>query len=357
MTEINRAIINKIEEETDSENLLEIAFKLNEQIDVIVNEYSGKWEIPDLSSLKNMILIGLGGSAIGGDLLRTAMIDQLKIPAVMLRDYTVPAFVGNDTLCLCASYSGNTEETLAAYKECRDRGARIITVSTGGKLKEMAIEDGNIFCEVPKGFQPRAALGISFTAQLVILMKAGLLKSNLDELKSASNMLKQTAGKWMNWRKIDENPPLELAAKLTDKLPVIYGVAGWTSTMAYRWRCQFNENAKKYAASTEFPELNHNEIVGWEGNEDFYKDMFVIFLRTGEDHPRTQARMDLTAKIISEKAPVMEIKASGDNRIEKIYYLILFGDLLSIYVAYLNKKDPADISVIHRLKRELAKIN
>ena len=357
MNEITPEFVNKIREKLDGENLLDTAFKLYRQIDNIVEIAKKEWNLPSFSKKPdNILLIGLGGSAIGGDLLRTLFNEELKIPATLCRSYNIPAFVSEDTLCICASYSGNTEEALSAYQQCRERGAHIIAVSTGGRLKEMADRDGMTFFPIPTGYQPRAALGTSLTSQILILMAVGILKDYSAELKAASQKIKEIAYKWENWKVPSENPPLELAMKLIDKIPVIYGSAGWMSTMAYRWKCQFNENAKRYAISGEFPELNHNEVVGWEGNEDFYDKMSVIFLRNDMDHPRIKARMDLTAGIIREKAPVTEITAEGNNNLEKLLFMVLYGDLLAIYLAYLIGREPADISVIHRLKAELAKL-
>lgn len=357
MKEITPEFINEIREELDSENLLYTAFDLHRQIENIMETAEKEWNLPRFSQkTDNILLIGLGGSAIGGDLLRTLFNEELKIPATLCRNYNIPGYVSENTLCICASYSGNTEEALAAYQQCMDRGARIIAVSTGGRLKELAERDGMTFLPIPSGYQPRAALGISFTSQILILMAAGILGDYKGELTAASHKIEKIAHKWKNWKTLSENPPLELAITLINKIPVIYGSAGWMSTMAYRWKCQFNENAKRYAIFGEFPELNHNEVVGWEGDEGFYEEMSVIFLRNDMDHPRIRARMDLTADIIREKASVAEIWAEGSNNLEKLFFMVLFGDLLAIYLAYLIGREPADISVIHRLKAELAKL-
>lgn len=356
MKEITPGFINETRKKLDTENLLDTAFDLYKQIDNIL-ETGSMWNLSQFSRKpENVLLIGLGGSAIGGDLLRNLFSEDLKIPMGLCRNYNIPGYVGENSLCICASYSGNTEEALTAYQQCLDRGAHIIAVSTGGKLKDLAERDGMTFLSIPAGYQPRAALGLSFTSQILILMQTGILRDYSMELKAASRMVKETAEKWRNWKTPADNPPLELAMKLTDTIPVVYGSAGWMATMAYRWKCQFNENAKRYAIFGEFPELNHNEVVGWEGNEDFYKNMFVMFLRNDRDHPRIRARMDLTADIIREKAPVAEISAEGANNLEKLFYMVLYGDLAAIYLAYLVGREPADISVIHRLKAELAKL-
>ncbi len=357
MKEIIPDFINETGEKLDSEKLLDTAFNLSQQIENIMKTAKDEWNLPHFSKKPdNILLIGLGGSAIGGDLLRTLFNEDLKIPATLCRNYNVPGYVSENSLCICASYSGNTEEALTAYQQCLDRGAHIIAVSTGGRLKELAERDGMTFLPIPSGYQPRAALGISFTSQLLILIAAGILRDYSAELKAASHKIEKIARKWRNWKTPSENPPLELAMKLIDKIPVIYGSAGWMATMAYRWKCQFNENAKRYAIFGEFPELNHNEVVGWEGSEKFYEKLFVIFLRNDLDHPRIRARMDLTADIIREKASVAEILAEGENNLEKLFYMVLFGDLLAIYLAYLTGREPADISIIHRLKAELAKL-
>jgi len=354
MKQITPQEIEKMNKALDPADLLGIAFNLKDQVKRIL-QISKDWNLPKFTP-KNILLMGLGGSAIGGDFVRTLTEGEIRVPVLTCRNYDAPEFVNEDTLCLCASYSGNTEETLSAYMQCMGKGAKIVAISTGGKLKKLADRDGVTFCFIPSGFQPRAALGLSFSAQLVILMKMGLIRNYTDELRSAAEYIGRKSGQWKAWKDPKDNPPLDLALKLHGYIPVIYGYCGYMGTMAYRWKCQFNENAKMSAISQEFPELDHNEIVGWGGPEKFYHDRYVIMLRDEDDPPRIKARIELTGRIISKVTPVVEIYSEGRNRIEKLLYLVLFGDLLTIYSAYLYEKDPSEISAIHQMKAELAKI-
>lgn len=347
-------VVREMESQLDPAGMMSIAFNLDKQITGVL-EISKEWE-PPMFKPNNILIIGLGGSAIGGDLVRALTERECTVPIVMCRDYDIPGFVNENTLCITASYSGNTEETLAAYEKCHRQGAKIVTLSTGGKLKEMAQRDGAPFCEIPAGYQPRAALGLSFTAQLLILSKLGLVKDYREQLKEAAAYVRDLGGRWRSWNDPGENPPLELALNLADKIPIIYGSPGFYGTMAYRWKCQFNENAKAYAVWNVMPELNHNEVVGWEGIKNSYNSKAVVFLRGPEDSPRIKARVDLTAKFISKKAGVMDIYACGENDLQKLFYLILYGDLATIYLAYLYHRDPSTIESIVWLKGELAKI-
>ncbi|MCE1246464.1 MAG: bifunctional phosphoglucose/phosphomannose isomerase [Firmicutes bacterium] len=353
MQTMTPARIRQLHLQLDPGGMLNAAFDLKNQILQILEE-SKSWKVPEFSP-ENILLSGIGGSAIGGELLKSITEKDLKVPAVTCRDYEIPGFVNEKTLCICSSYSGNTEETITTYQLCRERNATMVVVSTGGKLAEMAEKDGVAFCPIPKGYQPRAALGLSLTAQIAVLTKMGIIGDYSDELKSAAVLLGRLSDSWKNWQELPENPPLKLALDIYGHTPVMYGSGGYLGTMAYRWKCQFNENSKMFASWGVLPEINHNEIVGWCGQQQFYNDKFVIFLRDQNNPQRIKTRLDLTREIISKVAGTAEVYPQGNNLIEKVFYYILFGDLLTIYLAYLDTKDPSDIQIINWLKTELAR--
>lgn len=339
----------------DPDGMLDIAYDSKSQVEEILR-ISDAWELPDFSP-KNILICGLGGSAIGGDLVRAIMEKEMKVPVIMCRDYDIPGFVDKDTLCLCISYSGNTEETLSAYRHCRERGAMIIAVSTDGKLSEMTSKDGVCFCRVPAGYQPRAALALSFCAQLLIFMKMKLIKDYRRDLQTSADFLDKLSKEWMEWETPKDNPPLELAMDLMDKIPAIFGSTSFLGTMAYRWKCQFNENTKLLATYGVIPEIDHNEIVGWHNREEFYKDKYIVFLRDQNEPPRIKARVDFTVELLSKIVPVREVYPEGENELEKLFYFVLYGDLVSIYLAYFYGKDPSEIDSIHWLKKKLEESN
>jgi glucose/mannose-6-phosphate isomerase len=264
--------------------------------------------------------------------------------------------VGPDTLCIVSSYSGNTEETLTAYDKCVSRKAMIIAISTGGELEKRSKTNKNIFCKIPDGLQPRAALGYSFSAIFSIIAKSGILHESLFKLAETAEYLKTISEEWSSWTNVDDNPPLKLAMEILDKIPVIYGSSGYAEAMSYRWKCQFNENAKTLCYWSNFPELNHNEIVGWGADENLLEKMCVIMFRDKDEYSRVEDRIKLTKKLLEKKAVVKEVYIKGKNELEKIFYLNMFGDLLTIYLAYLREKDPSEIQAIDWLKNELGKL-
>jgi len=344
-----------LEKRLDPEKLLQTAYNLPRQINDVV-ELSTNWEILE-SDVDNVLMIGMGGSAIGGDLIKAFSEDLLKIPVSTCRNYSVPNFVNSKTLCLISTYSGNTEETLSAYRECLSRKAKIIVVSTNGKIEEQARKNGNTLCKIPGGLHPRSALGYMFSSLYVILVKSGLLSLEIDDLSCTADFLLEVSSKWHSWKDYRDNPPLALALEMEGKIPVIYSSSRFLETLAYRWKCQFNENAKMLSWWAYFPELNHNEIVGWGADKKFREKLHVIILRDPDEYYRTAERIRLTRRLMEDKVPVTELYPLGKNRLDRLFYFILFGDLLSIYTAYLYGKNPAEIDSIHWLKSELEKLD
>lgn len=355
MDDITPAHIKALCEKYDSEGFLGIALKFHRQLEEVLKLWES-WEIA-LDAPDNVIIMGLGGSAIGGDLIRVFSAKHSTAPVLVCRDYHVPEFVGPRTLCIASSYSGNTEETLSSCRDCLDRGAKVVCISTDGKLEKIANGNGLPFYRLPAGLQPRAALGYSFAALYAVFSSAGLIPFGKDELKRAAEFLQETEGRWGKWQGLANNPPLDLAVKLKNRIPVVYGASGWLEVMAYRWKCQFNENAKMFSPWAYFPEMNHNEIVGWGAPPDLLRNLSVIILSDEEVHPRVRARIRLTRTLISKTAPIHQVNPEGETVLEKLLYMVLFGDVLTIYLALLYGKDPAEIDSIHWLKAELANIS
>ncbi len=304
---------------------------------------------------ENIILAGMGGSAIGGDLIRSYLIYELKAPFLVCRNYHLPKLVNHKSLVFISSYSGNTEETLSAYQEAKARKAKIIAITSGGNLLDECRKDGFPFILIPKGFPPRAALGYSYAPVMVILSRLKLIEDKSEEFEKTMNFLKGKRVEYSKERETKGNPAKGLALELYGKAPMIYSSTDYFDAVGYRWKGQLCENSKVLAFNNYFPEFNHNELVGWKVLDHIREKLVVILLKDKEDHPRIQRRMKIVKDIIEkEKVKVIEIESQGENLLSRIFSLIQLGDFTSFYLAILNREDPTPVEVIDYLKRELA---
>lgn len=308
-----------------------------------------------LGQPRNAVILGMGGSAIGGDLVRALLEPVSPVPIAVNREYTLPAYVGPESLVVASSYSGNTEETLTAAEEAARRGARIAAVTAGGRLGQLAKERGWPLITIPGGLSPRAALGYSFVPLLHLFEKAGLCPPVGDALAETAAILDAQRARFGPETPVAQNPAKQLALSLKGKLPLIYGSRGWKGTAAYRWKCQINENAKAPAVWNVFPEVNHNETVGWESPRELTRQVGVVVLRDREDEQRIQVRIDTTKEIMEDAVgSVMEFWAEGRSDVARLFSLVYPGDWVSLYLAILYRNDPTPIRVIDLLKSRLA---
>ena len=292
-----------------------------------------------------LVVCGMGGSAIGGDLAAAAMGDRLTRPLAIARGYELPACLPPDRTVLCSSYSGNTEETLACYTAAEALGTRRIVATTGGELADAARRDGVPVIGLPSGIQPRAAVGYMFTVSAEIAGLAGCGPGLRTEIDSSAAHLTEV-------RDALVDRAAALAEQLEGTIPVIYG-ADLTAPAAYRWKCQQNENGKVPAFSGELPEADHNEIVGWGGAE---RRLSAVFLEDRDQHPRSRERFELTASLIeSEAHAVIPIETEGESRTERLLWAVMLGDLVSLHVAARRGIDPSPVDVIDRLKDQLGR--
>jgi glucose/mannose-6-phosphate isomerase len=325
---------------------IEEAVKIGKEANVKIN----------IKGVQNILLTGLGGSSIGGDLLRSYLAGELDIPFSVNRYYTLPEFVGPQTLVIVSSYSGNTEETISAYKDAIKRKAKILCISTGGEVAKMALKLKHAWLKTPPGLSPRAAIGYSFFPLLVVLNRIGFIKSKDKEIKETIQLLKKKSAIYSN-PESPENAPLKLAEQLKGKLPIVYSPAEHLDTINIRWRGQIAENAKQLSSGNFLPEMNHNELVGWKVLKDLMKQTHVIFLKDVATHKRVAIRSDITKQVISQYAGgVTEISSEGKSLLARLFSLIYFGDWMTLYLAVLNNEDPEPIAVIDFLKNELAKV-
>lgn len=341
----------------DTENMLDLLVSFPRQCEdaLFIGEHTAL-KAGYKKHYSNIVFTGLGGSAISGDIVRECVQDEAGTPIYVNRNYTLPRFVDKNSLVFVVSYSGNTEETLSAYAEALRRGANIIAVTSNGKIKELALKNNNIVVTLPKGYPPRCALGYLFIPAVVILAKLGLIKNKSEEIKGASRLLaglqERTLAPGIKGR---ANISKMVAKKIHGKFPVIYA-SGALGSVVTRWRGQFAENAKTLSSSHVFPEMNHNEIVGWMNPGTVLKNFVAIILRDKQDLPRIKKRMDITVSILKrEKFHVLEVESEGKTFLEGMLSLVYIGDFASFYLSILNRQDPTPVDRITYLKKQLAK--
>ena len=311
----------------------------------------------DVEGIQNVVLAGMGGSAISCDLLISYLSDELKYPAIVNRNYSIPSFTNSNTLFIAVSYSGDTEETLTAVNSALEKGARIIGISSGGKLEDFCKQRDYIHIKIPGGLPPRQALGYLFFPLLFLFERLNFITGKNEEVHETYYYLKEVVTRYNPQTSAGDNLANHIAQTLYHKIPVIYSASSSFSVMPVRWRNQFNENSKAMAFSNIFPELNHNEIMGWEGPEAVNRKLQVIILRDTEETSRNKQRVQITKRILKRKnIPIMEVFAEGHSRLTRLFSLIATGDWASYYLAMLNEVDPIKIGNIDLLKKELSKI-
>ena len=287
--------------------------------------------------INKIVIAGMGGSAISGDLLKTYM-GSSNIPVFVVRDYKVPSFVDEDTLVFAISYSGNTEETISAFEDAVKKKAKIIAIASGGRLASMAKK----VIKIPAGLQPRAALGYLFFPTLGVLTNSNIVDVKSDEITEMLDILSKTN----DFKPFGES----LAKKIQNRIPIIYA-SELLGAVAYRWKTQFNENSKIPAFCHVFSEMNHNEIAGYQTINK--NNFIVIFIRDKEDNDRIKKRMDITKEIISTKVDVGEVFTKGNFLLSRLFSGIYYGDFASYYLALANKIDPTPVTVLENLKKRL----
>jgi glucose/mannose-6-phosphate isomerase len=302
----------------------------------------------------NIVIAGLGGSAIGGDLLKDWAKNQLSIPIEVSREYHLPAYVSKKTLVIITSYSGDTEETLSSFLDALKCKCMIFCISSGGALIKYAQKHKVPYLQVPVGMPPRAALPYMLVPLLVLLEKLGLVKGITEELDEAIVLLKKISyenGPDMQTR---DNFAKTVATHIEETAPAIYGFGVYRS-VAQRFKQQFNENAKSAAKWEFFPELDHNEIVGWEGRGEQCKYFSIIFIRDSEEPVEIESRIETTKQIMERRGLIMfDLEVQGKSTLAKMLSTIVVGDFTSVYLAVLRGVDPTPVKTITVLKDTLA---
>ncbi|MFC2013352.1 bifunctional phosphoglucose/phosphomannose isomerase [Chloroflexota bacterium] len=319
-------------------------------------ENVSKFDLPrEYIGIDKVIIAGMGGSAIGGEIIRRLALAESKMPVWVHRDYSLPLFVDEGTLVIASSYSGNTEETLSAFVEALKTPAKKLVLTTGGRLKELAKrEDIPVFL-IDYQAPPRAAFPYSFIPLLGIFQKLSLLGDKSADMQETLQILGKLSKDFAETTPLISNPAKQLAAKLLGHVAIIYG-AEILSEVAQRWKTQINENGKGWAFFELFPELNHNGVLGYEFPSQVKESIFVILLHSTLFHPRNLLRYEATERLLAKAGISHElVEAEGVTNLAQLMSLVLFGDYLSFYLAILNRIDPTPVDSIDFVKDYLAR--
>jgi len=339
----------------DAGGMLGILYGLPDQF-LAGRKIAEQTKLAALDRKVNLIMVsGVGGSAIGGDLLRVFLGTRASLPVLVNRDYQIPRYAGKNTLMFAVSYSGNTEETLSAYGHARDRGAAVIAITSGGKLAEWAKRDGVPLIQIPGGLPPRTATGYLFISSLIALQGLGLVADTTGEVDETISLLSELRQQLAPSCPEKDNPAKQYANQAFGKIPVIYGASGTTEVVAMRWKGQVNENSKALAYFNILPELNHNEIVGTEVPPELLRQIIIFMLSNPDDHPRVKRRMELLPELLGNRvSAVVTVEARGTSQLARMFSLTYIGDYFSVYLALLYGIDPKPVHIIDTLKQRLA---
>ncbi|MFA6598556.1 MAG: bifunctional phosphoglucose/phosphomannose isomerase [Ignavibacteriaceae bacterium] len=330
------------------------------QFDVLKNSYqqieyakNNKYDLGtiDTSKIKNIIVSGLGGSAISGDLMVNFLQNEIKLPIQVNRNYSLPNYADHSTLILVSSYSGNTEETISVLNEALSRKCQIVCLTTGGRIKEIADKEKLPVVNLLKGFQPRYSLGLSFFSLLKVLQLLKLVTTTQGIIDQVISLWKKRGEEYSS----ENNYAYQAAEKLIGFLPIIYSTADLTSAVGNRFKCQINENSKLHAFHNTFPELNHNEIIGWETYDERIAKLKAFFIEEATSHPQIKKRFAITGELLTKAGvEIIPLGSSEKTFQERLLDLIYLTDWISYYLAIQRGKDPSEIDNIHLLKKRLS---
>jgi glucose/mannose-6-phosphate isomerase len=302
-----------------------------------------------------LAVVGMGGSAIGADLIQGILREGATRPIWVNRTYTVSRWMGRNILVLACSYSGNTEETLTASKQAYQNGAHVAAITSGGQLAEWARRKGIPLLIIPSGLPPRSALGYLAMAPLGLLVRLGWVRLNEDVVERSCQALDRAiATQFSPSIPVSDNPAKRLAIQLKGRLPILYGASGGWEGVTYRWRTQLEENAKTLAFHHIFPEATHNEISGWLEPKGLMRRLIALFFNDPAMHPKILRRMEFTDGIVrGQGAKTIRISMPGRSFLERLLKLTALGDFTSIYLGILYRHDPTPVHRVEDLKAYL----
>jgi glucose/mannose-6-phosphate isomerase len=333
-------------------------------IDDLADQFQDAWALaqslplpPSHQHPRQIVLCGMGGSAIGGDLTAALIAPTSPVPLNVVRGYDLPAYAtGPDTLVIVSSYSGNTEETLSAAAQALDHGAQVLAITTGGQLATSAAANGYPVWQFDYKSQPRGAIGWGFGLLIGLAHRLGLAPALEANIAEGIEVLRKHTPQYHAASPVHENPAKRGAGQLMGRLPVIFG-GGPFEPVARRWKCQLNENSKVWAEFEAMPEANHNAVVGIGFPADHNLNVAAIFISSPKiDHPRVRLRHDLTYRLCLQNAIMADkFHPQGESALAQMMHAIQFGDYVSFYTAIAYAVDPTEILPIVELKEQLAR--
>ena len=345
---------------TDTLGFLEAVRSLPEQL-AAAHEAAAALDVSGLGpadGIDNVVVLGMGGSGIAGDVLAAVAGPSLAVPVIVLKQYRTPRFVGPRTLAFALSYSGDTEETLAMASGAAEAGARLVAVSRGGALAELVAARGGLHVSCPADVPvPRAALGALLAPLFVVLFRLGMLPHAHADLVKAQERLAARRDKCRPEIEGAANPAREIARQIGTTIPLFYGGGALGAVAAMRWKFDVNENSKAPAFWNAYPEVDHHEICGWGQHGDVTRQVFTLVeLRHGFEHPQLARRFAATREIIEETlVQILEVQAAGEGRLAQVLDLMYTGDWASSYLALDHDVDPGPIDAIFQLKEALSR--
>jgi glucose/mannose-6-phosphate isomerase len=340
----------------DTQGIFDVTAGLPEQVEQAARDARGLSGLPPRAEIENVVVLGMGGSGIAGDILIATAAPFMPVPVVVVKGYTPPAFVDEHSLVFAVSFSGNTEETLEAASEAAVQGARMVVVTSGGELGKLASSWGAPVVPVPDTIpQPRAALGAMAVPPMVVLEDIGLFPGASQWIKLAVAQLKRRRDALV----ADGNPAAELARRIGRTIPLFHSSGSVGTAVAQRWKTQVNENANAPAFWAVHPELCHNEIQGWGQHGDVTRQVITLVnLRHDAEHPQVTRRFELVADLVREVvAGIEEVRAEGEGDLCQLLDLVLFGDFVSLHLAVQEGIDPGPVPALSDLKRRLTEGN
>jgi len=343
---------------TDSLHFLEAVAGLPEQLAAAHEAVASipASALPEAEPIRNIVVLGMGGSGISGDVIATTFNDELPVPVNVLKQIRTPAYVGPNTLAFAVSYSGDTEETVSMARSALGQGAQLVAISCGGELEQVARDAGALHVPCPSGYLPRAAIGALVAPLCTVLYRLRLAPGAHALLNCAQAQLALRRAACRPEVEGPANPARELARRIGRTIPLFYGGGALGAVAAYRWKCDVNENAKAPAFCNAYPELAHNEICGWGQHGDVTRQLIsLVELRHGYEHDRLQLRFAAGREIVDECVhQILTVEAAGEGRLAQLLDLMYLGDWTSCYLALQNDVDPGPIDAIAALKSRLA---
>jgi glucose/mannose-6-phosphate isomerase len=336
--------------EADPSGMLQTVLSLPEQCAAGYRAGREAENLPSAESISALVVCGMGGSGVAGDILGALYRDRLGIPIAVVKSPVLPEFAGKDALVVCSSYSGTTGETVACFEEAADRGCRVVAVGSGGELTRRAAEEDFAVVDVPRGIvAPRAAVGHLAFGLLGALEAMGTLPPLGAEVSRCIGQLERVRAEVGPDRTVRQNPAKRVAVAIGDRVPVVWGAEGLGAVAASRWKTQLNENAKVPAFSSSLPELDHNEVVGWARGTGH--TFFLLTLRHGDEHPDVAARFDVSVDVVRASGlEHLEVRAGVGSPLGDLMRLVMLGDAASVYLGCARGFDPTPIEAIDRIK-------